>query len=99
MPIQMPEKPPPTMSTSTEMPAGLSRLREGSGMIGQSYTVGIAFGSVTVKEFGSFPERLAGFWNQGRRELPGVGNDGPELQFDAHASCARFFREARGIVA
>src|SRR5215470_2638172 len=99
MPMPMPEKPAPTMSTSTEMPAALSRLPEGSGMIGQSYTLGIAFGSVTVKEFGGLPERLASFWNHGRRELPGVRNDGPEFQFRAHASCPRSFREARGIIA
>src|SRR5438132_9960075 len=55
-------------------------------------------GNLSAEKGGAFAERLSSFGNQMKGKLPGMGNDGPNFQFDGNASGAGAFGEARGII-
>src|SRR5215472_5520061 len=99
MPMQMPEKPAPTMSTWTEMSEALLCLPEGSGMLPQSYTRWIPARSMPAQEFRGFTQGLVGFGEYLRCELPDMGNDRPDFQFNRNACGASVCGHASRIVA
>src|SRR5689334_7756046 len=51
------------------------------------------------QEFSASPQGLAGFGKYLQGQLPGMGNDRPDLQLNRNACCLGLFRDARGIVA
>src|SRR5260370_29167766 len=54
---------------------------------------------MSAQKCGALAKRLASLGNQVRGELPGVGNDGPNFQFDGDTGSSCALGEARGVIA
>src|SRR5712692_3318747 len=73
--------------------------RQARSCAGHHFLIRIGGRYVRAKKRSAFAERLASFGNQVREKLPGMGNDGPDFQFDRNAGGTSSFGEARGVIA
>src|SRR5712692_373770 len=98
MPMQTPEKPAPMMSTSTVTSPNCECCAELAAMGACTFSDRCGDGCVRLEKRGAFAKRLARLGNLVRRQLPGVRNDGPNLQLDADARGPGALGQPRGVI-